>query len=74
MTVGREIRVRSPVYPHRCGPSDGKEVKDQRVFGRPGAMECRGRLDTLKTPSCPWSCVSGSRSKFGKLDNCPITI
>ena len=43
-----------------CGPSDGKEVKD--VFGHPCTQ---GSLGTLKTPSCPWYWVPGSRSKFG---------
>ena len=32
---------------------------------------CRGRLGTLKTPSCPWRWVPGSRSKFGNWTSVP---
>ena len=32
---------------------------------------CRGRLGTLKTPSCPWRWVPSSRSKFGNWTSVP---
>ena len=32
---------------------------------------CRGMLGTLKTPSCPWRWVPGSRSKFGNWTSVP---
>ena len=35
-------------------------------------MPYRGRLGTLKTLSCPWRWVPDRRSKFWKLDNCPL--
>ena len=56
-----------PGIPSMClGPLMARRLKTSRC-------PCRGRLCTLKSPSCPWRWVPGSRSKFG-LDNCPVTI
>ena len=52
------ITYRSPV---------GKEVKDVRT----SRCLCRGRLGTLKAPSCPWLWVPVNRSKFGSLTTVP---
>ena len=38
---------------------------------RTSRCPCRGRLGTLKTPSCPWRWVPGSRSKFGNWTTVP---
>ena len=48
-TLDRMIRVRFPAYPHRVWAlwwQGGKR--------RLRTCPCRGRLGTLKTPSCPW--------------------
>ena len=50
-TLDRKIRVRFPAYPHRVWAlwwQGGKRCL--RTYRCP----CRGRLGTLKTPSCPW--------------------
>ena len=50
-TLDRKIRVRFPAYPHRVWAlwlQGGKRrLRTSRCL-------CRGRLGTLKTPSCPW--------------------
>ena len=50
-TLDRKIRVRFPAYPHRVWAlwwQGGKRLL------RTSLCPCRGRLGTLKTPSCPW--------------------
>ena len=50
-TLDRKIRVRFPAYPHRvCALWWQGGKRHLRTTGCP----CRGRLGTLKTPSCPW--------------------
>ena len=50
-TLDRKIRVRFPAYPHRVWALWWQGGKRRlRTSGCP----CRGRLGTLKTPSCPW--------------------
>ena len=48
-TLDRKIRVRFPAYPHRVWALWWQGGKKRRRTSR-----CRGRLSTLKTPSCPW--------------------
>ena len=51
LTLDRKIRVRFPAYPHRVWALWWQGGKRRlRTFRCP----CRGRLGTLKTPSCPW--------------------
>ena len=61
-TVDRTILVRFLAYPHCVWAlwwQGGKRcLQTSRCL-------CRGRLGTLKTPSCQWWWVPGSRSKFG---------
>ena len=69
LDYGSEIRVRFPAYPHRLWSlwwQGGKRC----LWKSP--CPCRGRLGTLKTPSCPWHWVSGSRSKFGNWTTVPL--
>ena len=50
-TLDRKIRVRFPAYPHRVWAPWWQGGK-RRI--RTSRYLCRGRLGTLKTPSCPW--------------------
>ena len=67
-TVDRTIRVRFPAYPHRVWALWWQGGKRRLRTSR---CPCLGRLGTLKTPSCPWRWVPGSRSKFGNWTNVP---
>ena len=61
-TLDRKIRVRFPAYPHRVW-----------ALWWQGGKRCRGRLGTLKTPSCPLrGCPEAGQ--IWKLDICPVTI
>ena len=60
-TVDRTIRVRFPDYPHRVWALWWQGGKRCLQMSR---CLCWGRLGTLKTRSCPWRYVPGSRSKF----------
>ena len=65
-TLDQTIRVRFLAYPHHVWAlwwQGGKRCL------RTSRCPCRGRLGTLKTPSCPW--VPGSRSKFGNWTSVP---
>ena len=59
-TLDRKIRVRFPPYPHRVW---ALWWQGDRRRPRMSRCPCRGRLGTLKTPSCPSRWVPGSRSK-----------
>ena len=50
-TLDRKIRVRFPTYPHRVWALWWQGNKRRLRTSR---CPCRGRLGTLKTPSCPW--------------------
>ena len=50
-TLDRKIRVRFPAYPH-CVWALWWQGGKRRL--RTSRCPCRGRLGTLKTPSCPW--------------------
>ena len=50
-TLDRKIRVRFPAYPHRVWALWWQGGKRRLRMSR---CPCRGRLGTLKTPSCPW--------------------
>ena len=50
-TLDRKIRVRFPAYPHRVWALWWQGGK---IRLRTSRCPCRGRLGTLKTPSCPW--------------------
>ena len=50
-TLDREIRVRFLAYPHRVWALWWQGGKRRLRTSR---CPCRGRLGTLKTPSCPW--------------------
>ena len=50
-TLDRKIRVRFPAYPHRVWALWWQGGKRRLQTSR---CPCRGRLGTLKTPSCPW--------------------
>ena len=50
-TLDRKIRVRFPTYPHRVWALWWQRGKRRLRTSR---CPCRGRLGTLKTPSCPW--------------------
>ena len=50
-TLDRKIRVRFPAYPHRVCALWWQGGKRRLRTSR---CPCRGRLGTLKTPSCPW--------------------
>ena len=50
-TLDRNIRVRFPAYPHRVWALWWQGGKRRLRTSR---CPCRGRLGTLKTPSCPW--------------------
>ena len=50
-TLDRKIRVRFPAYPHRVWALWWQGGKRRLRTSR---CPCRGRLGTLKTPSCPW--------------------
>ena len=50
-TLDRKIRVRFPAYPHRVWALWWQGGKRRLRTSR---CRCRGRLGTLKTPSCPW--------------------
>ena len=67
-TLDRKIRVRFPAYPHRVWALWWQGGK-RRL--RKSRYPCRGRLGTLKTPSCPWRWTPGSRSKFGNWTTVP---
>ena len=49
--LDRKIRVRFPAYPHRVWALWWQGGKRRLRTSR---CPCRGRLGTLKTPSCPW--------------------
>ena len=67
-TLDRTIRVRFPAYPHHVLALWWQGGKRRlRTFRCPG----RGRPGTLKTPSCPWRWVPGSRLKFGNWTSVP---
>ena len=67
-TVDRTIRVRFPAYPHRVWALWWQVGK---ICLRTSRCLCRDRLGTLKTPSCPWRRMPGSRSKFGNWTTLP---
>ena len=50
-TLDRKIRVWFPAYPHRVWALWWKGGKRRLRTSR---CPCRGRLGTLKAPSCPW--------------------
>ena len=50
-TLDRKIRVRFPAYSHRVWALWWQGGKRRLRTSR---CPCRGRLGTLKTPSCPW--------------------
>ena len=50
-TLDRKIRVRFPAYPRRVWALWWQGGKRRLRTSR---CPCRGRLGTLKTPSCPW--------------------
>ena len=50
-TLDRKIQVRFPAYPHRVWALWWQGGKRRLRTSR---CPCRGRLGTLKTPSCPW--------------------
>ena len=50
-TLDRKIRVQFPAYPHRVWALWWQGGKRHLRMSR---CPCRGRLGTLKTPSCPW--------------------
>ena len=50
-TLDRKIPVRFPAYPHRVWALWWQGGKRRLRTSR---CPCRGRLGTLKTPSCPW--------------------
>ena len=50
-TLDRKIRVRFPAYPHRVWALWWQGGKRRLRTSR---CPCRGRLGTIKTPSCPW--------------------
>ena len=50
-TLDWKIRVRFPAYPHRVWALWWQGGKRRLRTSR---CPCRGRLGTLKTPSCPW--------------------
>ena len=50
-TLDRKIRVRFPAYPHRVWALWWQGGKWRLRTSR---CPCRGRLGTLKIPSCPW--------------------
>ena len=47
----------------------GPLVAGGKIRLRTSQCPCRVKLGMLKTPSCPWRWVRGSRSKFGKWTN-----
>ena len=63
-TLNRTIRVRFPAYPHRawalCWQGGKRSLRTSRY-------PCRGRLCTLKTPSCSWRWVPGRNLETGYL-------
>ena len=61
-TVDRTIQVGFRGYPH-CMWAHWWLGGERRFWT--SRCLCQGRLRMLKTPSCPWSWVPGSRSKFG---------
>ena len=61
-TLDRTIRVRFPAYPHRVWSLWWQGGKRRLRTSR---CPCRGRLGTLKTPSCPWRWVPGSNLETG---------
>ena len=61
-TLVRKIRILFPAYPHSVWALSWQGGK-RRL--RTSWYPCRGRLGTLKTPSCTGRLVPGSRSKFG---------
>ena len=67
-SLDRKIRVRFPAYPHRVWALWWQGGKRCLQTSR---CPCRDRLGTLKTPSCPWRWVPGSRSKFGNWTSVP---
>ena len=67
-TLDRTIRVWFPAYPH-CVWALWWQRGKRRL--RTSRCPCRGRLYALKTPSCPWRWVPGSRSKFRKRTSVP---
>ena len=60
-TVDREIRVWFLEYSCPVCSLMARRPKTSSDFLGP----CQGMLGKLKTPSCPWLWVPGSRSKFG---------
>ena len=65
-TLDRKIRVRFPAYPHRVWALWWQGGKRRLRTSR---CPCRGRLGTLKTPSCPWrGCpAAGQKLETGHL-------
>ena len=68
-TLDRKIRVRFPAYPHRVSALWWQGGKRRLRTSR---CPCRGRLGTLKTPSCPWrGCpAAGQNLENGHLSRC----
>ena len=68
LDCGLDDPGRFPAYPHRLRALwwQGGE-RHPRTSRRP----CRGRLGTLKTPSCQCRWVPGSRLKFGNWTTVP---
>ena len=67
-TLDRKIRVRFPAYPHRVWALWWQGGKRRLRTSR---CPCRGRLGTLKTPSCPWrGCpAAGQNLETGHLSH-----
>ena len=62
LTVHQTIRIRFPAYPN-CVWALWWQGGKRRL--RTSQCPCQGWLGRLKTPSCSWRWVPGSRSKFG---------
>ena len=66
-------RVRFPAYPHRVWALWWQGGKRRLRTSR---CPCRGRLDTLKTPSCPWHGCSaaGQNLETGHLSEISLNV
>ena len=62
-TVDWTVRVRFPVYHYRVWAIWLQGGKRRLRMSR---CPFRGRFGKLKSPSCPWRWMPGSRSKIGK--------
>ena len=69
--IEHSVWVQRSLIPSIPSPHIGPLIARRLKTSANVPVPCRGRLNMLKIPSCPWHWVPGSRSKFGNWTTVP---